>query len=593
MLEDLPPDCLRLVVGHLPTASSVISLALASRELYSRISADDYAILRDFVQNAFPSIRATPPWRDAAISLTSRSRAWDRKAFIARECWNTSADWKKLSSTSKHGFVPVIDSYESSSFDSGHPQKEVLAHSAAGRIMLRVNHGGSYSWREVTFPDDHQAENDMLDLYLLRPNQHSVDGESIVFRRANGQVAKVESLTNSAVLSGHTIYDVSAPEVDCIAVSRAKMPTMTVCSSKTLRLYDISNSERTSTASFRLSDLDDAPPKARCAKYLFESLIALSRGNESIEIYDVNATPLGGDLVPAHTISDYVKGNRGRRRANVMVPLENSGRSSSSLLLTGWTDGVVRLYDLKSPQRAVATFRDSVDDGQIMSLLPVGQEKFFAGSSQNACLKTYDLRLPGMRPYSHNNTPSGSPRPQSRSEHSGTPRPSSPQLSGRDVNIFVAPRVNTRPRTWFPVSQSASRNERYRGAIYSLSSPSPTSSTIYAGITDHVMQLDFVSTDDIYKDGTLPSNLDIPRAPDTNMLHLSCYERPRQGRESTDTVLLRHQRPWNDVVAACTDMNGDSNGRSPGRLTPEPGWDERWIPPGENGPGRWRRGKIT
>jgi WD40 repeat protein len=575
MLQDLPPDCLRLIVGYLPTASSILDLALTSRHFYHWVTTDDYAILRDFVQNNFPSVQTAPPWRQAAIRLTSRSRAWDRRAFVARECWNLATDWKKLSSASKYGFVPVIDSYESTSLGSTFPQKEVLAHSAAGRVMIRVNRAGSYEWKEICFHDDHQPENDILDLRLLRPHQISHDGEIFVFRRANGEIAKAELPEDPELPRKLTKYTLPDIEVDCITVNKQRDPFMAACTSRQLYLYHVQlkASGAAPTTSLKLLEPGDTQSKVRAATFLSGNLLAIGRGRAPIQIYDLSATPSDNEVCnPYLTFKDYSETFRAPQQATALVGLDSVGTNSTNLLLSGWTDGIVRMYDTRSPGSAVALYQDSVDDGQIVSLLPIGHERFLAGSSQNACLKTFDLRMTGMKPYSYTNA---------RQHSSRANRYYQAPSTTRDINIFLAPRVINRPRTWLSVSQSKSnlrQTQRYRGAVYSLSSPSPTSPTVYAGITDHVIQLDFVATDDMSRDGVIEPMLGDLKARDKNKLNFSCYERPRSGHESTDPVLLRHQMGF--------------LGEHLQKIVPDGTWDQRWEHPRDGRPGRWERGQA-
>src|ERR1700758_4532080 len=126
MLENLPIEILQQVSGHLPTASAIVNLSLTSKKLHQRLAADDYSIFRQFVQNRFPSISCPPLWKEAACILTSRSRAWDRRGFIASACQPPRDDqfwYTRVDARQKFGFVPVIDSYET--FETAIDRREV------------------------------------------------------------------------------------------------------------------------------------------------------------------------------------------------------------------------------------------------------------------------------------------------------------------------------------------------------------------------------------------------------------------------------------------------------------------------------------
>ena len=600
MLQDLPPECLRLIVGHLATASSIVNLALTSRHFYSLISADEYASLRDFVHNAFPSIKVSPPWRDAAIRLTSRSRAWDRRAFVARECYNPFTDWKQLSSASKYGFVPAIDTYETNSIDNPGSRKEVLAYSAAGRVMLRVNRPASCDWSELRFPNDQQPHNDILDLHLLRPHQQlDSNRETIIFRRANGEVSKVETHNDSQYYCRAGDYAYPAGEINCMALSHDADPLVALCASNALHVYPIHREEYglgpiQPAQSFRIEEPSDVRLSTRCASFLSDNLLAVGRHGAPVKIYDLDTTPSQQTTtMPLYSLHSQRKNPPRDLRANVLKQIDSLSGRAGNLLLSGWSDGLVRLYDIRAREATVATYQDCVDDGQIMSLLPIGHEKFLAGSSQNGCLKTFDLRQPGMRPYSRQDSPQLTSKVASRHvQQQNRHGKSLPAYNRREINIFLAPPVSWRRiGTWLPICRQPEGRwhgrERYRGAIYSLSCPSSASPTVYTGITDHVIQLDFVSTDDIYKTSIVDPMLRIPKGHDPNMLDVSCYERPRKGHEMTDAVLLRQQVEWADVVASKTGK--DVKGKwYEVRLNPEEGWDERWKPLDRDG-GRWQR----
>lgn len=218
----------------------------------------------------------------------------------------------------------------------------------------------------------------------------------------------------------------------------------------------------------------------------------------------------------------------------------------------------------------MAVFTDTVDDGQILSLLSIGHERFLAGSHQNACLKTFDLRWTGNRPYSYLGD-SDMTRSLAVNKNQKLHSPLNPRLPPksqrrRDYNVFLAIPINPRQRTFISARQTGRasrgvRSERYRGSVYALSSPSMTSSTIYAGIENHVLQLDFAASDDLlgrqrewYRD-----DLDLDVGQSSDFLSLSAYDRPLT-LEDQMPIKLRNQL--------------DFGQKWPGEA--EQGWDPRW-----------------
>lgn len=589
MLDSVPIEILEIIIAHLPTATSVINLSLSNRKLYKQISADKYALLRSFVQARFPSIDVPPFWRDAAIALTSRSRAWDRRAFIARECRlpgevvHTGA---RLQDGLKTGFVPAIDSYEAWSGSTWAQRKEVLAWGAAGRLSLRITCDGRVSSSVYRTPFDHLPTNDIMDVKVLRPHQsNESDGETIILRRANGSVVKLVSKSKTDTFEQISTFNLetSPQQIECMDVSGSAVPLLAVCNSRQIRLYH-ADSRRTRTEAFNVLNLggyEERKSRLRCAKFLSPNRLAVGaqylegKGRAPIEIYDIS--PSGLRNTATHIRNETFKSIAGRHSANVIVPLDVSSSlcgQPGHVFLSGWTDGVVRLFDLRTNRAPSQEYEDTVDDGQILSLLAIGHEKFLAGGHQNACLKTWDMRMPGGRAYSHlgSISPAHVSRPRRQMIHNSgqfyQPR--------RDINVFLALHIPRARRLWESLpNHSDPRIPRYRGAIYSLSSPSSSSPTVYCGIENHVIQLDFVSTDDIRKGRTHHLGLGLPNEPNStrSILNLSCYERPQPGYEIFDPILLRKQTE----ASGCWRLSGkEQEGKHQTPGIAEPGWDERW-----------------
>lgn len=591
MLQNLPVEVVQQIIGYLPTASAIINLALTNRKIHTIIAANDYAIFRAFVQGSFPSIKTPLFWKDVARTLTSRSRAWDRRAFIARECFppSDSVDASEdVTGGWTIGYRPVIDSYETWLGGSWSSRKEVLAWGAAGRLYVRTTKDGSASWNTFRIPHDHRQELDILDVRLLLPHQReNQDEDSIMLRRANHEVIQVETTSKRDSFRQKTRYLPPFGDISCLDVSRGENPVLVICDNRSLNLYPVHSSERrarpmhTALVQEHPSNLRD---RWRCVKFLSDTTVAVGtqflQGRERALIYLYDISPSGlseSPLTESMSLCEAKHPLPGRHGANVIIPLDDvhiGSHRTGQIFLSGWTDGVARLHDTRAPGETVAEYVDPVDDGQILSLLAIGHERFLAGSHQNGCLKTFDFRMSGARAYSY--LDARPPRPRPPNTNSNT---SAKQLQ-RDINIFLTPTINHRERLWRPLPRHPShRSQRYRGSVYSLSSPSPSSPTVYAGIENHVLQLDFVSTDDYrsHVPGRVDPSLGLEdRSSNQNyVFNFSCYERPRVGRESTDPVLLRKQL---NLTGGRRDSIGqralgDHNG---GFGQKEDGWDERW-----------------
>lgn len=151
----------------------------------------------------------------------------------------------------------------------------------------------------------------------------------------------------------------------------------------------------------------------------------------------------------------------------------------------------------------------------------------------------------------------------------------------KDISIFLS----AHPPSSRTQGRRRHNTRSYRGAIYSMSSPSPSSPTIYTGVADGVVRLDFASTDDFFgpcqnwyreplllsNDVGLESTVAHTRAAD-KVLELSGYERPE---DTTSSITLRKQQPFGSVGVE-------------DRLAEEvTGWDRRWERLEKSG--SWRR----
>lgn len=253
-----------------------------------------------------------------------------------------------------------------------------------------------------------------------------------------------------------------------------------------------------------------------------------------------------------------------------------------------------RLHDLRSPKSYEREFMDTIDNNPIYCIQPFGHDRFLVGAGADAIVKVFDLRM--QNTYSYMNTNLSSQSSQNRGSSStpheikaqknGIRAPSSP-VPRRDFSFFIS---------HHPPTPSRRTHHAYRGPIYSMSSPSPSSSTIYTGIVDGIVRLDFASTDDLtgtnsdwYHDNlalSLNTTMDFSDNKDNGrlrghnryggekILELSGYERPSPENMSA-SAKLRTQKPFWDVTEKDV------------LVEQETGWDRRWRRLDEGG--FWRR----
>lgn len=234
-----------------------------------------------------------------------------------------------------------------------------------------------------------------------------------------------------------------------------------------------------------------------------------------------------------------------------------------------------RLHDLRSPTSYETTYRDTTDINLIYSVHPFGQDRFLAGAGGDAVVKIFDLRMRNSYDYLDAQTPTSpkkSPKPIKK------PKAIRPH---KDFSLFLSAQS---PSFAARHPQRARRAGRYRGPIYTMSTPSPSSPTVYTGVVDGIVRLDFASTDDL----TGPSkewydcNLDLGvdrgepsvQVDTDQVLRLAGYERPDPDDLTTTSKLRNQHGFW---YPESRYMHNEA-------VT---GWDRRWDPLEK--PGAWRR----
>ena len=140
-LNSLPVEILNCTISHLDIARDLYHLSQTCRRLHEYVNSDGFRV---FVKERFPSIPTIPAWQEAAQHLTSVSRAWDRKAFVARRFEDPSTQgivkWRRRrrSRTQTVGYRPVIDSYCEQSGSHWSDRREVLIYGAGAKLFLRA-----------------------------------------------------------------------------------------------------------------------------------------------------------------------------------------------------------------------------------------------------------------------------------------------------------------------------------------------------------------------------------------------------------------------------------------------------------------------
>jgi WD40 repeat protein len=229
-----------------------------------------------------------------------------------------------------------------------------------------------------------------------------------------------------------------------------------------------------------------------------------------------------------------------------------------------------RLHDLRSSKSYEKVFVDTVNTSPIYGIQPFGHDRFVVGAGADAVVKIFDLRMSNTYDYIKSITSSDSGLgPPARELETARESKRQANFPQKDFSIFVSHRP---PANAIPDSRRHPRLRRYRGSIYSMSSPSPSSPTIYTGLSDGISRIDFVSTRDLmgpqgdWHRENLALDLNLDKSPPLGemILGLSGYERPSL-EYSSAAAQLRIQKPFFEL----TDQDV-ANER-------ETGWDRRWV----------------
>ncbi|KAJ9635154.1 hypothetical protein H2199_008640 [Coniosporium tulheliwenetii] len=510
MLEDLPIEILTQITAYLPSAQAVGNLSQSCHRLHDFVIKEGWKI---FIRTRFPSATVAPQWREVAHSLTTLSRNWDRRAFVSSYIepagsitnlnkWEYIPRWERPRGQTM-GYRPVIDSYEERSGGSWTDRREIVAWSAGAELVIRLKHMGERileSWEESSaeareFYFDHhrhlvdwftyksyyalQGRDDIMAVKVLRPSQkESGDSgvEEIVFGTANGELNLLYAGLTDKSKMAKKVYATNGRQVRSADVSPSTAPILAAALSDVdIALYPV-HGRSSAWALNPVSDTRVCDGSNACrvwfTRFLSEDSLAVGLGPSTTPLHVYGITPSGLSRQP---IRKFGEENEPANQATVypIVPLPGSSQASNSpgqVFLSGSYGGVIRLHDMRSPRFSESFYVDEGDSSAIYSLQPIARERLIAGTSRHSTLKIFDLREADKESFLHD--------------------PSSAW------SLFLNPQNNTRR------SNRDSRRSRrsVESPVYSISSPSSTSPSLFAGVEGSVVQLDMTSVLDEHPD---------------------------------------------------------------------------------------------
>ncbi|KAI9814653.1 MAG: hypothetical protein M1827_003209 [Pycnora praestabilis] len=649
MLSDLPFEILTQITFYIPTARSVLNLSLTCRRLYDFTEKEGW---RSFTQTRFPSISAAPYWKDAAHALTTLSRSWDRKAFIAQPIaplWpvivlpkGNRSNKTRRERGQTMGYQPVIDSYEEWIGNKWSAKQEILAWGAGAELVIRVKTIGEpaeKSWeaaeREdsradhfnehhhkivwISYQDSYHVEgrDDVTSVNILRPGQKraknsSSSPEEMVVGRASGELSLMEVSANHSSGFVSTSYETEGRPIRSAAVNSSPSPLLAACLFDTaIALYSINhNSQRHTNPCAEIAAIPNGKPgRTWSTQFLAPDRLAVGLGPSTDPIHVYQTSPDGMSRHPIRKFSTSSAnltmsgveeridtGEAPPNGTSSVYPIATIPPSSQAggggvgdVFLGGWFDGVVRMHDMRSPSCSVQTYHDPIDNfSAIYSLATIGRERFIAGGARHAIMKVFDLRMAGGKAYYYTDLDACNSITSSRNPPTPAPKEKGKGLccnwhwenkfDQRNWNIFLNPRG--------PALYRLGSRRSSESPIYSLSSPSSSSPSLFAGIENNVVQFDIVGIMDKHPDpvfgpglpkesamrtgtsgprspkgmgGRSTGNDDVGRKwdPKGDVMNLAMYEQVPMG-----SMRLRVQAPVRNV------RDGEDG------VT---GWDERWC----------------
>lgn len=538
-LTDLPPELLDHITSYLPTAASVSNLSRSSKSLKRAVEKNGWAT---FNRSRFPSLQVAHPHlpsspsyhKDAAQTLVTLSRNWDRRAFAARYVepsgdirsypgGNKVERWRRPKGQTI-GFTPQLDSCEVLG-PRWSDRREVLAWSAGAEICVRARKSSrkrdgdgdgvdqlhqDVRWVTYRPPGAVEGRDDITALHILAPGQNETESEQLqlISGTADGAL-ELQDLPLSLDpdlngdfedSTGRTLKTEGLPVRSTSILQRPSQPSLLAANLGETRicLYSIDNSVDSDGSP--TSHLDIAAPKNGHRTYRTWSANFISPGNlavglgpseEPIHIYNIQPSGIDKEALRKFslqndldrlegeiTLSNFAKKSTSSIYPIVPLPASSSTGGEGSIFLSGAYDGIVRLHDLRSERQVEQAYVDPTDDSAIYSLLPRGREKLVVGTSRHSLLKIFDMRM-GAKCYSYRNATDSASNEEDWTDY----WPALP-----DWNLFLKPHSATYP------GRGGGNNWARRSAessIYSLTSPSPTSPFVYAGVENAVVELAF------------------------------------------------------------------------------------------------------
>jgi hypothetical protein len=390
-LTTLPPELLSQIVSHVETARALSNLSKTCKRIHTFVQQDGFRV---FSRTRFPyfqppTIYSSSFWRDAAHALTTHSRNWDRKAFLAWSIHHPSENGHDdrrqrayLRAGQTMGFVPVIDSYETWYGGDWSSRKEVVAWGAGAGLVMRVKHMGSkakdmrlatkirnrgdfnvhehtISWDKFLKKGAVEGRDDITSVNI-RPQQNLKDPEQVIVGRASGSLSLVSlpRLRHEGQAKVLVSYETAGRPVRSATTTPGSHRLLVACLSDSIvALYPL-DSARTHVSNAGETSVIPTGHSGRTwsSRFLRDDRLAVGLGPAKIpiRIYDIGR----GELMPKSVCSLALSDADADARLDMLevdsasatsiyslaeIPLSSlAGGAEGDIFLSGGYDGFTR-----------------------------------------------------------------------------------------------------------------------------------------------------------------------------------------------------------------------------------------------------------
>ena len=344
------------------------------------------------MQTRFPYIKPpTKPslsfWKEAAHGITSLSKNWDRKAFIA---WSinpheVNQDLKSQRSRGRPaqagqtiGFTPVIDSYEAWYGGDWASRKEVVAWGAGAALFMRSKimgknkslkwqtsdkrllkgmntHKQRYAYSTYSEKGADEGLDDITSVNLLL-QQSLNDPEQIIIGRASRGLSLISLSTETSQSKIVSSYDTLGRAVRSATTKLGSIPLLAAClSDSTIALYPIDPKVSQVHPISQVSANPSDQSRTWSSRFLGHErlIVGLGPSQEPLHVYNIgqgeilreSVRALELSHISAHERMDLGGGNGIRSATSIysLAPIDvssSAGRAEGDVFLSGAYDGL-------------------------------------------------------------------------------------------------------------------------------------------------------------------------------------------------------------------------------------------------------------